>query len=102
MPLKLQVLETEDEFRRVVAVEHEAYSNPYNGVWEILRGSSQEDCSARQFSWHKGDPGSTWVYAADETTGEVLGAAQWNHYKTNPYEVEQPALTAYWLPEGMP
>ncbi|KAI1767158.1 hypothetical protein GGR53DRAFT_463675 [Hypoxylon sp. FL1150] len=100
MPLKLHELERDDDFKAVVEVEHEAYSNPFNGVWEITKGLSQEECCARQLSWHKNDPHSTWLYVTDEETGQVVGGAQWFIYKTNPYAVEQPMRTAYWLPDG--
>lgn len=100
MPLKLHELKNDDDFKAVVEVEHEAYSNPFNGVWEITKGTSQEECRARQLSWHKNDPNSTWLYVTDEETGEVIGGAQWFVYRTNPYAVEQPMRTAYWLPDG--
>ncbi|KAI2602615.1 hypothetical protein GGR54DRAFT_623639 [Hypoxylon sp. NC1633] len=101
MGLKLHEVANEEEFRKVVDVEHDAYSKPYNGIWEITKGSSPEECTARQFSWHKAEPGSTWVYVTDEETGDVIGGAQWIIYKTNPYAGEQPAKTAYWVEEPM-
>lgn len=100
MPLKLCHVTTDEEFKSVVKVEIEAYSNPYNGVFEITRGISQEECYSRQLSWHKSDPSSHWLYVLDEESGQVLGGAQWNIHRTNPYEVPQPMRTAYWLPDG--
>lgn len=100
MPLKLHELTTDEEFKLVVEVEHEAYCNPFNGFWEMLKGPSQEECYKRQLGWHKHDPSSRWVYVTDEETGKVIGGAEWNFYETNPYVAEQPTLTASWLPEG--
>ncbi|KAI1416838.1 acyl-CoA N-acyltransferase [Hypoxylon sp. FL1857] len=100
MPLKLHELTTDDEFKAMVAVEHEAYDKPFNGFWEMLKGFSQEEFCARQLSWHRHDPSSHWLYVTDEETGDVVGGIQWNLYETNPYAKEQPALTAYWFPEG--
>ncbi|KAI8631241.1 hypothetical protein F5Y19DRAFT_25181 [Xylariaceae sp. FL1651] len=98
--LKLHELTTDDEFKSVVEVEHEAYSKPFNGIWEVLKGSSPEECCARQLSWHRNDPSSNWVYITDESSGDVVGAAQWNIYKENPYANGPPELKAYWLPGG--
>ncbi|KAI0007273.1 hypothetical protein F4779DRAFT_592571 [Xylariaceae sp. FL0662B] len=100
MLLKPHELKTDEEFRLMVHVEHEAYSKPLNGIWEILKGSSQDEFYTRQLSWHRNDPSSHWVYVTDEGTGEVIGGTQWNIYKTNPFAVERPPLAAYWLPEG--
>ncbi|KAI1374519.1 hypothetical protein F4677DRAFT_447156 [Hypoxylon crocopeplum] len=100
MALKLHEVTSEEEFRLVVDVEHEAYGNPFNGVWEITKGSSPEECTARQFSWHKAEPGSHWVYVTDEATGDVIGGTQWIIHETNPFAKEQPEKTIYWLPEG--
>lgn len=100
MPLKLCHVTTDEEFKSVVEVEIEAYSNPYNGVFEITRGTSQEECYSRQLFWHKSDPSSHWLYVVDEESSQVLGGAQWNIHQTNPYEVPQPMRTAYWLPDG--
>ncbi|KAI0886765.1 uncharacterized protein GGS22DRAFT_117296 [Annulohypoxylon maeteangense] len=99
-PLRLHELSSDEEFKPLVDVEHEAYSKPLNGVWEILKGSSRDEFCARQLSWHKSDPTSNWIYVTDEATGEVIGGTQWNIHKTNPFAVERTPLTAYWLPEG--
>ncbi|GAW20530.1 hypothetical protein ANO14919_100380 [Xylariales sp. No.14919] len=100
MMLRLHELTTDDEFKSVVELEHEAYSKPFNGIWEVLKGSSPEECCVRQLSWHRNDPSSHWVYITDESSGDVVGAAQWNIYKENPYANGPPELKAYWLPEG--
>lgn len=101
MPVELHELSTDAEFRPIVAAEYEAYSKPFNGFWEILKGPSQEECAGRQLSWHKGDPTSHWLYVADTDTKEVVGAMQWNIHEANPYANGPPALPAYWWPEGM-
>jgi len=101
MSLKLHELTTEDEFQRVVDVELEAYSKPYNGFWDLLVGASQDEWRARQWSWHTGDPSSHWVYVTDDATGDVIGATNWNIHDTkSPWVEGAPMLTAYWL-EGM-
>ncbi|OTB01477.1 hypothetical protein M426DRAFT_266209 [Hypoxylon sp. CI-4A] len=100
MPLKLHELTTDDEFKSVVHVELEAYNDPFNGFWEMLKGSSEDELCARQLSWHRGDPSSHWLYVTDEDTGEVVAAMQWNIHDLNPYATEHPPLSAYWVPEG--
>ncbi|KAI1134394.1 hypothetical protein F5Y05DRAFT_398628 [Hypoxylon sp. FL0543] len=100
MALKLHELATDNELKAMVAVEHEAYDDPFNGFWEMLKCSSQDEFCARQLSWHRHDPSSHWLYVTDEETGDVVGGIQWNIYGTDPYAKEQPPLTAYWFPEG--
>ncbi|KAH9890134.1 hypothetical protein F4778DRAFT_752751 [Xylariomycetidae sp. FL2044] len=100
MPLKLHELVKEEEFKPIVEVEHEAYSKPLNGFWEMLKGDSHEEFGARQWLWHTSDPSSRWVYVTDEATGEVIGATNWNIHETSPYTGNETPLTAYWIPEG--
>ncbi|KAI0393364.1 hypothetical protein F5Y17DRAFT_458937 [Xylariaceae sp. FL0594] len=103
MPLNLRELTTEAEFQRVVDVELEAYSKPFNGFWDLLVGASQAGWRARQWSWHTSDPSSRWVYVTDDATGDVIGATNWNIYDTKSPWVEEeggggePAMTAYRL-----
>jgi hypothetical protein len=47
------------------------------------------------------NPSSNWIYVTDEETGSVIGGAQWNIYKENPYVKETAMLTPYWIPEGI-
>ncbi|KAF3057435.1 Acyl-CoA N-acyltransferases (Nat) [Daldinia childiae] len=100
MSLKLHELTNDEDFKAINAAEHEAYSNPFNGVFELTKGTSPEEACARQLVWHKIQPGSHWVYVTDESTGEVIGGTRYIIYETNPYAVEQPARKASWLPEG--
>ncbi|KAI9744830.1 MAG: hypothetical protein M1818_001755 [Claussenomyces sp. TS43310] len=100
MPFSLHKVTADAEFGPIVAVEHEAYSKPYNGLWAILKGPSQEDFCARQLSWHKSDPSSHWLYVTDEGSKEVVGAAGWNIHETNPYANGAPVILANWWPEG--
>ncbi|KAI0179649.1 hypothetical protein GGR52DRAFT_207889 [Hypoxylon sp. FL1284] len=101
MSLKLHELTTDDEFKGVVRVELEAYSKPFNGFWEMLKGTSEDELCARQLSWHRADPSSHWLYVTDEDSGDVVGAMQWNIYEENPYATEKPPLTAYWITDGL-
>jgi hypothetical protein len=101
MPFTLHEVASKAEFPPIVAVEHEAYSTPFSGFWDVLKGSSQEECAARQWSWHKHDPSSHWLYVTDDDAGgEVIAATQWNIYEANPYANGPLALQAYWWPEG--
>jgi hypothetical protein len=102
MSLKLHELTTDAEFGPVVAVETEAFNDPFFGFWQVFYGgTSPEEFCARQASWHKDDPSSNWIYVTDEETGSVIGGAQWNIYKENPYAKETAMLTPYWIPEGI-
>jgi hypothetical protein len=102
MSLKLHELTTEAEFGLVCEVETKAFNDPFFGFWKVFYGStSQEEFRDRQWSWHKDDPSSHWIYVTDVETGCVVGGAQWNIYKENPYTKETSMLTPYWLPGGM-
>jgi hypothetical protein len=101
MHFTLHEVADEAEFPPIVAVEHESYSTPFNGFWEVLKGPSQEECAARQWSWHKLDPSSHWLYVTDDDAGgEVIAGLQWNIHEANPYANGPPVLPAYWWPEG--
>jgi hypothetical protein len=102
MPLKLREVTTKAEFSRVCAVETAAFKDPFFGFWHVFSGTgSQEDFCSRQWSWHKDDPSSTWLYVEDEETGSVIAGAQWNIYEESPYAKESEMLTPYWEPEGI-
>lgn len=100
MSLKLHELKSDEEFAKIVDVENAGYSEPFNGLWEILKGPSPEELAARQALWHHHGPGSHWLYVTDEDTGEAIGAMEWKVYETNPYEAGPPTLVADWWPEG--
>lgn len=100
MVLELHQVTTDTEFGPLVAAEYAGYAQPFNGFWEILKGSTQEETTSRQLSWHKPDPSSHWLYVKDTETQDVVGGMQWNIYETNPYANGPPQLPAYWLPEG--
>ena len=96
MPLKLKRVQTKEEFDPVVIVEHEAYSQPANSFWEILKGPSIEECQDRQWNWHTIDPKSNWFYVHDTESDEAVGGAQWIVNETDPFEQPAPALRATW------
>ena len=101
MPLQLSEVKTESEIIDIVTVAHEAYSEPLNTFWEVFKGPSIAECSARVWSWHgEEQPGSHWLKITDVETNETVGAAQWIIHTSNPYEMPEPPLKAYWWPEG--
>ena len=100
MPLQLAEVSNEAEFADVVAVEHEAFSNPPNSFWFALRGPSIAECTARQWAEHTTDPKSHWLKVTDSDTQQIAGAAQWVIHETDPFATPVPAATADWWPEG--
>lgn len=64
------------------------------------RASSMQECKKRQLAWHKEDPFSHWLKIVDTGTQNIIGCAQWNILKTNPYEIGRDDTSAYWWPEG--
>ena len=101
MVLELKQINSKEEFGPLVNVEHEAYANPLNSFWEILRGPSIEECRERQWSWHKADPQSNWFQVVDTDTGEVVGGTQWVVNEVDPFEKPVPTIKATWWEEGM-
>jgi hypothetical protein len=103
MSFTLHEVSNDAEFESIMVVANAGYSNPFNGMWEILKGPSMEqsidECASRYALWHRSDPTSHWVYVSD-AGGNVLGAMQWNIHKKNPYEQGATKLPAYWWPEG--
>lgn len=100
MSLQISEVQTESEFTEVVAIEHEAYSKPLNGFWEILKGPSASECATRQWSWHTAESGSHWLKVTDSKTGKAVGAAEWIVHESNPFAKPSLPLEAYWWPEG--
>ncbi|MCJ1331547.1 hypothetical protein MMC10_008238 [Thelotrema lepadinum] len=96
MPLELKQVSNRNEFDPLVTIEHEVYSNPSNGFWEMIKGPSMEECRERQWSWHACDPKSTWLFIKDTDIGEAIGAVQWIVHETNPFEEPQPSTVATW------
>jgi hypothetical protein len=100
MSVKVVRVENKSDFAELVKVEHEAYSKPLNGFWDILKGPNQAECAARQWAWHQAQPGSFWLAAKDTTSDRIIGGAQWEVHFKNPFEKPAPALTATWWPDG--
>jgi hypothetical protein len=99
MVLQMSEVTNAAEFAKVVKVEHKAYAMPANGFWEALKGPSIEECTERQWGWHKGTPDSHWLTVRDGK--DFISGAQWIIYKTNPFVTPQPIVQATWWPEGM-
>ncbi|MCJ1374398.1 hypothetical protein MMC20_005630 [Loxospora ochrophaea] len=100
MALQLHELTSDAEFPALMTCLYDSYSNPYNGFWDIFKGASADECTARFTAWHNSDPTSHWLYVTDTKTGEVIGGTQWNIYKENPFASAPPSLRAYWIEEG--
>lgn len=73
MTLQLTELSSDVEFHELMAVLYDAYSNPYNGFWNIFKGRYGEECTNRYTGWHNADPTSHWIYVTDRRRGELLG-----------------------------
>ena len=102
MPLKLEQVTNDAQFRRVMDALFDSYSYPYDGFWVIYKGSSEEECASRFNKWRKQDPSQHWIYVTDTDTDEVVGATQWNIHENNPLETSPPPFQADWLEQGRP
>ncbi|KAL8799331.1 MAG: hypothetical protein Q9182_005975 [Xanthomendoza sp. 2 TL-2023] len=110
MGLTLREVVADDEFNEIIECEWTSYETPFNGFFQIYcpttgtgpdaRSESIKECTDRQLSWHKEDPTSRWLKVLDTESGHVVGGAQWNIYRENPYPNGVEHTDAYWWPEG--
>ena len=99
MPLQISEVQSEAEFRTIGSLLQEAYEQPLNSFWEILKGETEAECTSRYWAWHVA-LGSHWLQAKDTETGEVIGACEWIIHDSNPYENGNPIPTADWWTNG--
>lgn len=95
-----EVSKDDPDFSAIAPVADAGYIEPFNGMWEIWRGPSLEECTTRLALWHGHDPTSLWTYLTDNATGDIIGVMGWNLHKENPFANGVPSLTAYWMEEG--
>lgn len=100
MPLVVSEVSSMEEFRPIVEVEWEAYDTPNNPFWNILKGSSIEECTVRQWAWHSAVPGSRWIKVLDSENGRIVGAAEWIIHEQNPFQTAHPPLEVSWWPDN--
>ena len=91
----LQKCSTRAELDVIVACMWRAFEQPFHPWLRIVApvfGSSPEDYAAalrshqeRCWDEHVLDATSTWLYAADNESKDIVGAAEWKVFKTNPY-----------------
>ena len=100
MSFQLIEASTAAEMAQLMEALFESYTHPHNGFWDMFKGESDQECTARFNQWREADPSVHWIYVTDTSTGEVVGATQWNIYEENPYATLPPPTTAYWIEEG--
>jgi len=109
MPLKLEEVDVDADFKELIACEWESYENPLQSFFRLFcpirgdgphaREESLAECTERQLEWHRSDPTSYWQKVVDTTTGKIIAGALWKICPTNPFEhPEQEDAT--WFPEG--
>lgn len=95
MPFQLSEIHSPSDFPEMIAVEFESYENPYSPLIRLFfpifgdspeaRAASLQESIARQIHLHQSDPSSHWLKVTDPTTGNIVGAANWNLYESNPH-----------------
>ena len=64
--------------------------------WDAALAESRE----RFWNMHLEDPSSNWLYIQDVASNTIVGCAQWQIFKENPFPDGPPKLQAPWWPEG--
>ena len=111
MPLALREVLHDSEWNELIQCEHEAYLEPFNGVYRLFRPHQSRDARGRQgfkelrdrqLSWHQHDPTSRWFKVVDTDIGDkVVGGACWHTFAQNPYpEGKEHPMEATWWSEG--
>ncbi|KAI4231319.1 MAG: hypothetical protein L6R40_007764 [Gallowayella cf. fulva] len=110
MVLILHEVVSDDEFAAIIGCEWSSYETPYNGFFQIYcpitgtgpdaRLEALKESTDRQLAWHREDATSHWLKVVDSESGQVVGAAQWNIYRENPYLNGVEHTDAFWWPEG--
>ena len=73
---------------------------PVFGSRSTDRDSAVQSSKDRMWHDHENDPSSHWIFAMDNTSGEILGGCQWRIYTENPFPNGTPHIEAVWWPEG--
>ncbi|KAJ4292057.1 hypothetical protein N0V90_009956 [Kalmusia sp. IMI 367209] len=73
---------------------------PVLGFTPSSRAAALAESKTRFWENHQATPTSNWYYVQHITTGSVVGCAQWEIHKENPFTEGVPTLRAPWWPEG--
>ncbi|KAL9622197.1 MAG: hypothetical protein Q9160_003380 [Pyrenula sp. 1 TL-2023] len=109
MSFQLSEVTATSDFEELIKVEWEAYENPFAPLIRLFfpifgnslgaRKASLQESTNRQVHWHETDPSSHWLRVTDSTTGNIVGAADWNLFEANPYATESDEECT-WFKEG--
>lgn len=101
---------TRNELDAVVDLVWKAQYNPYDPSFSAFfpvfgptagdREAAIKKSKDRLWQSHQSDSSSHWIYVEDPSTGEVVGATEWELYETNPFPEGPPKMEASWWPEG--
>ncbi|KAF2014373.1 hypothetical protein BU24DRAFT_433773 [Aaosphaeria arxii CBS 175.79] len=102
--------QTKEELYAIMDVIWAANYTPYEPIVQIVfpvlgyqpadREASVVESKERFWKNHENDPSSNWFYVQEIASGHVVGSAQWQIFKDNPFPKDTAPLTAPWWPEG--
>lgn len=99
MSFQIHEVESEEQFKSVWELLADGYEKPFNTFWKILQGETDEEGCSRLWQWHQMESGSHWV-AVKDSSGNVVGGAEWVIHNTNPFEKGNQIPPAYWWSDG--
>ena len=73
--------------------------NPVHGTGPNARTEAMNSAIERTKRRNENDDTEHWQKVIDTDTDEIVGAALWNFYASNPYEDYTP-MDVYWWPKG--
>ena len=89
MPIELRVVTTKEEVEAGAALEWEVHNNrkPVDTAWELFKGRSQAEYKARRSKDLDLASDMVVVHATDAESGELVGAAHYSNYESNPFDI---------------
>ncbi|KAL9110770.1 MAG: hypothetical protein Q9227_004762 [Pyrenula ochraceoflavens] len=105
----LQEVTSASDFSEIIKLEWRSYEDPYSPLLRLFfpifgtdseaRAESLQESTDRQIKWHESDPSSHWIKVTDSSSGNIVGAANWNFFDENPYSTESDEECT-WFKEG--
>lgn len=112
MSLSLHYVTSDSELDEIIDCEWTSYETPHTSAWKIFypiwgpspsdRAAAIQESKERQLALHRFRAGvSNWIKVVDDSTGKVIGGAQWCLFDKDPYKNRRGMeMTCFWWPEG--
>lgn len=99
--LEVYEINTKEEFEAALPVMIDAYTKPFNTLYETIKGPSDDEFVTRFWHWHTADPGSQWIGVRKKDGDKAtVGVAEWVLHESNPFEQGNPLPPVDWWSDG--